>query len=204
MTSPLLPYDFSVDPTGPNTNADTLPPAANLFTYNKLGNAIFIGFSGAHTYESQEKYFVDACTWAAKVGSDVILLEGHWNKEGDGCPDGMSVPDVYKAISSLPACAPLQHKFKYMMGHIHCSQVVEKDVGFEMGAYGMSDGSCDATFGFNVVDTHGGSFKLYNFRIRNEKTDENNYDATLACFKQKGVSGCYDLPNVEVWADVKF
>lgn len=205
LSAPLIPYDFSVDPNLPSANSQSLPPASNLFTYNKIGNMIFIGFSGAHSYEEQEKYFIDACNWAQTAGSDVILLEGHWNNEGDGCPNGMSVPEVYAKIKSIPACEPLAPKMRYFMGHEHCDLVVEKDIGFMVGSYGMSDSKCDPVFGFNVVDTTGGSFKVYNFKIVEEGSTKADYYAdTLKCFQDKGVSGCYGLPNAQLWADVKF
>lgn len=48
------PFDFSVDPNKAGSNAYTLPPASNLFTYNKMGNVVFVGFSGAHDFAAQK------------------------------------------------------------------------------------------------------------------------------------------------------
>lgn len=66
---------------------------------------------------------------------------------------------------------------------------------------GMSDGGCTGQYGIPVVDTTGGSFKVYYFPI-NELNKFDNYEATLACFKENGVSGCYDLATV--WATIPF
>lgn len=202
LVSPLIPYDFSVNPSGPDLSSATLPPASNLFTFNKVGNMIFVGFSGAHEYETQKTYFADACKFAQSAGADVILLEGHWNGDGDGCSSS-AVPEVYKAISSLPECAPVAHKIKYAMGHQHCNQVTEKDIGFMVGAMGMSDKQeCGGVFGIPVFDTTGGRFKVYYFQINDEKKKMDYYDETLKCFQEKGVSGCYGLSSVQVWADL--
>ena len=186
------PFDLSVDPDGPNKGRNNLPTASNFMFYNKLGNVGFIGFSGAHSLDSQVAYFTEACTWAAKENPDVLLLLGHWNNDGYGCETGMSAPQLYDELAALPACAPVAKRMKYFMGHKHCNIVTEPDVGFMVGALGMSDSSdCGGVFGFPIVDTTGGAFKVYYFPIQDSKTD--NYDAILSCVRSSGVSGCYHL-----------
>ena len=64
--------------------------------------------------------------------------------------------------------------------------------------------SCGGVFGIPVVDTTGGSFKVYYFAINDEKAGKDYYEETLKCFTEKGVSSCYDLPSVVKWADVPF
>lgn len=99
---------------------------------------------------------------------------------------------VYKELSARPACANLSSKMRYFMGHTHCNLVTEPDVGYMVGAWGMSDTSCSAATGFPVVDTTGGTFKVYYFPIQ-EANKFDNYDTILSCVKAKGFSGCYDL-----------
>ena len=107
------------------------------------------------------------------------MLEGHWNSDGDGCSADMTVPEVYASIASLPACNPVASKMRYMLGHKHCNevylisiqwkfyyivlflfQVIDPNVGFMVGGWGMSDHSCGGSFGLPIVDTTGGQFRI--------------------------------------------
>lgn len=57
-------------------------------------------------------------------------------------------------------------KMKYFMGHKHCNMVTSPNVGFMVGAMGMSDASsCGGEFGIPVVDTTFGDFRVYYFSI---------------------------------------
>lgn len=155
-------------------------------------------------------YFTDACNWAAANADtiDALLLLGHWNSDGDGCDSLSPVPTIYQELAALPACAPVQSKLRYFMGHKHCNMVTETNVGFMVGAQGMSDkDECGGAYGIPVVDTTGGRFKVYYFPIAQGKNiggydvpTFDNYDAILSCVKANGVSGCYHLATV--WADV--
>jgi hypothetical protein len=156
-----VPYDFVNDPDAADTSAENLPPAGNFFYYNQVGNIGFIGYSGAHQYDAMVPYFEEACTWASSAtGLDVLLLEGHWNSEGNGCEADMTVPDVYASIAALPACQPVAAKMRYMLGHKHCNEVIDKDVGFMVGGWGMSDYACGGSFGLPIIDTTGGQFRV--------------------------------------------
>ncbi len=199
--SSTSPYDFSINPDGSygRDRGENIPPASNYFFYNKIGNVAFIGYSGAHNWASQTSYFTDACNWAASTNPSVVLLLGHWNSDGDGCTSDATVPMVYQEMKSLPACAPIVNKLKYFEGHKHCNLVMEKDNGFMVGGGGMSDHECMGDFGFPVVDTTGGSFKVYYFNIAHSG-DFDNYDAILNCIKSKGVAGCYSMATK--WVDV--
>ena len=208
------PFDFSNNPDKETANrteaAENLPSASNYFFYNQVGNTAFIGYSGAHAYESMIPYFTDACNWAAANADtiDALLLLGHWNSDGDGCDSLSPVPTIYQELAALPACAPVQSKLRYFMGHKHCNMVTETNVGFMVGAQGMSDkDECGGAYGIPVVDTTGGRFKVYYFPIAQGKNiggydvpTFDNYDAILSCVKANGVSGCYHLATV--WADV--
>eukprot|EP01034_Spumella_vulgaris_P034548 gene34548-42612_t len=179
------PYDLSVNPDV-NKNAENLPPASNFFFYNKPTLRI-------------QTHFENACAWASEANPDVLLLLGHWNSDGDGCESEATVPLIYQEISNLPACAAVKSKIRYFMGHKHCNIVTEKDVGFMVGAVGMSDATgCGGAFGIPVVDTTGGTFKVYYFPIA-QANEFDNYEATLACIKTNGVSGCYHLATL--WAE---
>lgn len=165
----------------------------------QVGNTAFIGYSGAHTFGSMTQQFEDACTWASAANPDVLLILGHWNSDGDGCESEASVPLIYQEISNLPSCAPVKSKIRYFMGHKHCNVVTEKDVGFMVGAVGMSDATgCGGAFGIPIVDTTGGTFKVYYFPIA-QANQFDNYDTILSCIKANGVSNCYHLATL--WAE---
>jgi hypothetical protein len=191
-----VPFDFSSDPDGPNKGRNNIPPASNFFFYNKVGNVGMIGYSGANNFQENSEYFKEACAWADSANIDVVLLLGHWNSDGDGCDSDASVPAAYQELSQLAECANVTPKVKYFMGHKHCNVVVEPDVGFMVGAQGMSDASdCGGAFGIPVVDTTGGTFKVYYFPIA-QAGEFDNYDATLSCVQANGVSGCYHLATL--------
>lgn len=155
------PYDFTNDPDAPDTDAENLPIAENFFFYNQIGNVGFIGYSGAHQYADMVPYFEEACQWAAGIETiQVLLLEGHWNSDGDGCEAEMTVPEVYASIAALPACQPVASKMRYLLGHKHCNEVIDTDVGFMVGGWGMSDYKCGGSFGLPIIDTTGGTFRV--------------------------------------------
>jgi len=200
-----VPFDFSVDPDGKNKGSENLPPASNFFFYNKVGNVAFIGYSGAHSFASMQQYFKDACNWATESKPDVVLLLGHWNNDGDGCTADATTPFIYNEISTLKECAAIAPKMRYFMGHQHCNQVTQKDVGFMVGALGMSDSSsCGGVFGIPIVDTTGGDFKVYYFALNQVseggKEAFDHYDEILNCVKSSGISKCYHLATL--WSSV--
>lgn len=95
-----------------------------------MGNVGMVAYSGGHSYEDMLPYFEESCNYMTSSGVSAVLLLGHWNTPGLGCPQGMNVPSTYRQILQVPACAGLEKKIRYMMGHEHCNKVVEKDVGF--------------------------------------------------------------------------
>ena len=113
------------------------------------------------------------------------------------------MPEVYKDISKLAECAAVKDRMRYLMGHQHCNKVVEPGVGFMVGGAGMS--GC-GQFGVTVLDSSPAAgaaasatpLSVYHFRI-NSDDGPDYYNQTAECFRQKGVSGCYDLDNVDVW-----
>jgi hypothetical protein len=64
------PYDFNINP---DIVYNTSASANNFFEYNQLGNVLFIGYSGIHTFQENSAYFVEACTYA-KDNEDTIDL----------------------------------------------------------------------------------------------------------------------------------
>lgn len=132
-----------------------------------------------------------------KENPKYILLQSHWNAQGDGCEDDMTAPAVYKEMSLLPECASIVPKMKYFMGHDHCNKITETDIGYMVGANGMS--GC-GEWGIPIVDTTSGSFKVYYFLLyiqpglRNNATVAvDNFDKVYNCFRDNGVSNCYHL-----------
>jgi hypothetical protein len=197
-----IPYDFSVDPDV-KPSAENLPPAKNFFSYNKIGNVAFFGYSGAHSYEETLPLFEEACNWAQAEMPAVILLVSHWNYEGMGCETDMILPNVYKELSSLPSCAPVASKFRYVMGHTHANVVVEKDIGFMVAGQGMYSKVEDygtGDFGFPIFDSTDSRFRVYYFSFAKSGVfDSDSYDAILDCIVRNGVSGCYSLATL--WVD---
>lgn len=199
-TSDHAPYDFSVNPDSANHNAESIPHAGNYFFYNKLGNVVFIGYSGAHRYSTMQSYVREACDYAVTSKADAVFLVGHWNNAGDGCDADATVPQFYEEMLQEPACASLAGKTRYFMGHKHCNIITQKDVGFMVGAQGMSDAtSCGGAFGIPVVDTTNGRFRVYYFPLAQANTFDHS-DEIISCVQKNGVSGCYHLATV--WADV--
>ena len=105
---------------------------------------------------------------------------------------------VFKEMQSLPACQPIASKMRYFVGHEHCNLVMEANVGFMVGANGMSDSRCGAEYGFSVLDTTGGDYKVYYFPVYDVANNIDNYEATISCIQENGVSGCYHLATL--WA----
>ena len=79
-----VPFDFAVDPDTAKSGAN-LAAASNFFSYNKVGNIAFFSYSGAHSFSSMQSYFEEACNWAVSAQPEFVLLQGHWNSDGDGC-----------------------------------------------------------------------------------------------------------------------
>lgn len=193
-SDPSQPYDFSVDPSS-SLLKSALPAASNFFFYNKVGNIGFMGYSGANSYDEQAAYFTEACTWASSADLDVFLLLGHWNTDNLGCEAEVTVPAIYDEFMNLDACKPIASKMKYFMGHMHCNQVTSPDLGFMVGGMGMAETSCTGMYGVTAVDSTNGSFNVYYFPLAVVDSFD-NYDTILSCFKEKGVSGCYDLATL--------
>jgi hypothetical protein len=197
------PYDFSANPDI-NPNAENLPVSSNFFTYNLIGNVLMVAFSGAHSFESMIPYFEEACNYATEVSPALIFLLGHWNEDGDGSTIASTTPGVFEELKILPACMKHESKLRYFEGHLHCNQVVDKDLGFMVGANGMGDFSgCGGDWGLPIVDTTEGRFRIYYFPISKfqirEHEQYDNYDAILDCITNKGISQCYELATV--WVD---
>ena len=183
------PYDFSVNPSTKN-----LPPAGNFFTYNQVGNIAFMAFSGAHSYAENKPYFDEACQWAADDSIKLLFLEGHWNSDGDGSTDG-AVPEVYTNLNQIPSCKAIYSKIRYFDGHKHCNMITQKDIGFMVGANGMSDSSCVNEFGIAVIDTTNDNFQINYFLISTAAdASVDNYSKIVDCVNEKGgISNCYSL-----------
>lgn len=197
------PYNFSVNPDV-NPNAENLPVSSNFFTYNLIGNVLMVAFSGAHTFESMLTYFEEACNYATEVDPAIIFLLGHWNEDGDGSTIASTTPGVFEELKVLPACMKHESKIRYFEGHLHCNQVVDKDLGFMVGANGMGDISgCGGDWGLPIVDTTEGRFRIFYFPISKfsirEMDQYDNYNAILDCVTNKGISQCYELATI--WVD---
>lgn len=104
-----------------------------------------------------------------------------------GCED-MSAPQVYDKLKDMDGCAQYFKKkmFFYQDGHTHCNEVQTKNeaTGFMIGAHGM--GGC-SQFGFEIIDSTGGSLKLDYYEVNNNKGTD-NFAALMECSKNGGFS----------------
>jgi hypothetical protein len=160
-------------------------------------------------YDDLLPHFTEACAWAAgAAGVEAVILQGLWHAEGTGCSEQSATSEVYQELADIPECQPIYHKLRYFEGHKHCNLIMEEDVGFMVGGQGMTDGSsitdvgCGGALGIPVVDTTGGTFKVYYFNIQSllpgSATDQ--FDDVLACFRDRGVSQCYAFATA--WSEV--
>jgi hypothetical protein len=117
--------DFSVDPDAAASRG-SLPNLRNFFFYHKIGNVAFIGFSGAHPFSATKPLFQEACAWLGGQNPKpaMALLLGHWNVENGGCESEMAVPEAYRLIQAFPGCDSMGSRLKYLMGHVHCNEVI--------------------------------------------------------------------------------
>merc|ERR1711871_354039 len=117
---------------------------------------------GGYEYSTTKPYFERGCAYLKEAKPDVAFLVGHWNYYGGGvmgCEKDMDVPDVYNEIRGFDGCAQLDagNKLKYVMGHVHCNKVTEKDKGFMLAGQGME--GC-GNFGVPYVDTTNGRVEI--------------------------------------------
>jgi hypothetical protein len=81
-------------------------------------------------------------------------------------------------------------------GHVHCNNVVQKDIGFMAGGTGQGGNTCEGQFGITVIDSTNGILRINHFSIQNSTYD--NYDELMRCItSNKGISKCYDEHSVE-------
>jgi len=199
---PSAPFDFSQDPSKYQNAA-----ASNFQFYNMIGNVAFIGFSNQADWQWQSDFFEEACAWVGSQQPELLVLLGHWNKQDMGCASGMDTPDAYNRVLGLSGCSQLGARIKYFEGHRHCNGVIQENVGFLVGSFGMGNGGCngfpegDGTLGLPILDTRGGVAKLYYFQMGIGGSRTANFDSILACLKTKGLSGCTGLPGVQVWME---
>eukprot|EP00451_Oxyrrhis_marina_P036426 CAMPEP_0204366556 /NCGR_PEP_ID=MMETSP0469-20131031/42750_1 /ASSEMBLY_ACC=CAM_ASM_000384 /TAXON_ID=2969 /ORGANISM="Oxyrrhis marina" /LENGTH=372 /DNA_ID=CAMNT_0051355775 /DNA_START=27 /DNA_END=1142 /DNA_ORIENTATION=- len=176
------PFDFSGNP-----DAGNIADKSNFFWYNMIGNVAFIGFSNAYSWGDQYNFFTEACAWVGNTNAPLVVLLGHWNVDGMGCPASEDTPDVFNSIKSIPGCTNLGSKLKYIMGHTHCNQITEKNTGFMLGGMGMA--GC-GDFGIPILDTRNGRARLLYFALASGGNKYGSYDDTLNCLAASGVDGC--------------
>jgi 3',5'-cyclic AMP phosphodiesterase CpdA len=136
-----------------------LPGAEHFFFYHAIGDLGFIGYSGAHAWESQAVLFREACEHFSFELPNALYLLGHWDEGGLGCVTGMDVPRVYERLRT-GHCARLADRLRYFMGHKHCNAPTADGKGFLLGAGGANyhfSGSAKSfgceEWGFAYLDT---------------------------------------------------
>jgi len=190
--------DFSQNPSkGSGYMKKNLPKASNFQSYFKIGNLAFISYSGAYSDKEQTPFLKEACKWLGEQ-KDVMsaFVIGHWNDGGLGCADGMSVPQVRAKVEAIDGCGEYSDRLKYLMGHTHCNQVTETNVGFMVAGMGME--GC-GNFGVPVVDTTNGTTQVLYYPIQESSSSTDKYAVIEECFRTKGVGNCKDLASS--WAE---
>lgn len=193
--------DFSVDPDERAEFKTFQNVGTNFLVYHKLGNVGFLGFSGAAPFDEMQPHFEEACTYFQESQPAVVFLLGHWNQVEMGCEKNMAVPETRAALLSLPECAFLGDRLKYMDGHEHCNYVQEHDeepFGFMIGAHGMND-RCQAQYGFLFLDSTQGRVKLHYFELASDKRGD-RFDEIYECVEAKGLAECTQY--ADTWLDV--
>jgi len=186
------PFDFSK-----SADRSEITDIKNAFWYNKIGNVAFIGFSNAYSWSASLPHFQEACSWAGNAKPSLLIMIGHWNYKGDGCPSGMTDADVYNRVKSLSGCQGIP--FKYIEGHKHCNANLGD--GALLGANGFEDGdsSCHGAFAIPIIDTRNKHVKLWYFELAAHELRSGNFDAIVSCLESRGLDAC--LHYATTWWD---
>jgi len=185
------PFDFS---QAADSQIET--HVKNSFWYNKIGNAAFIGFSNAYSWDVMSPLFEEACNWVGTAKPSVLFLIGHWNGAGDGCPSDMADSSVYARVKSMGGCSGVP--FKYIEGHQHCNTNFAD--GALLGAFGFEDGaSCEGAFAIPIIDTRNNQLKLHYFELGTNGNRNANFDSVVACLESNGLDAC--LQYATTWWD---
>jgi len=183
-TNASQPFDFSIHPsTGKKAAIE------NFIWYNMVGNVAMLGFSNAYSWKDSLPHFQKACKWIAFEQPALVIIIGHWNGNGMGCPSGMDTNHVYASIKSVEGCDNLGDRLKYFEGHQHCNYEAKKNTGWVLGSFGYDDSSCNQ-FGLPILDTRNGRVKLNYFDLGDKGTKVSNFDEILGCISAKGYSAC--------------
>jgi hypothetical protein len=180
--NPAAPFDFSQDP-----DLYQVAHFSNFFYYYMLGNVAFISYTGAASWSDQYSYFAEACSWVESHNPALVVLMSHWDADNLGCASGMAAPEAFSQILSMPGCSALAPRIKYFEGHNHCNKVTNPNVGFMIGAFGMS--GC-GDLGLPVLDTRNGEAKLWYFSLGSGGVRHSNWDTVLGCIRANGASSC--------------
>jgi len=188
-----VPYDFSINP---DITYNTSASVNNFFQYNQLGNILFVGYSGIHSFQENSLMFDEACTFAIDNEDtiDLIFLLGHWNGNNDGATDG-AVETVYVTLKSVPSCASVYNKIKFFEGHNHKNEIITQNIGFKVGANGKAQSNYVGQWGIAIIDTTDSKFQINYFPIAQVDPDAyDNYNDIISCIQSSnGISNCYNL-----------
>jgi len=124
--------------------------AESFFFYHMIGDIGFLGYSGAHTWESQEHLFQEACSYFGQELPSQVYLLGHWSEADMGCQTGMDVPSLYAYLRD-GLCSGVGQQMRYFMGHDHCNTPAPDGRGYLVGGGGARP-SC-GSWGFAYTDT---------------------------------------------------
>jgi len=197
-----------------------LPSAAHFFFYHILGDIGFIGYSGAHTWESQEHLFREACAHLAHEQPNQVYVLGHWSKQDLGCQAGMDVPSLTSRLRAGP-CREIASRMFYFMGHDHCNRIAPDGRGFLVGGGGAKQGSgvCSKRgaqsmvgWGFAYIDTRDESGEvacnaknasghlIAKFTVATDEADYSN-DLTSCILRRGSLRRCVGAPYSAVWVN---
>lgn len=188
-----------------------LPGAEHFFFYHILGDVGFLGYSGAHTWESQAHLFREACSYFASEQPSQVYLLGHWNQEELGCEAGMDVPQLFSTLQ-VGACRAMADRMRYFMGHEHCNMPTPDGRGFLVGGAGAAQGNCNE-WGFAYVDTRAGAgtaagpdrgaqaagHVVAKFTVATDEADY--YPDLAACIAGSGSLSACIRPHSDIWVN---
>lgn len=190
------PFNLEVDPGSGRflTYGCTLPDVSNFQWYTQIGNVGIIGQSGAHSASENAHFEREACEWLARQPLlDLAVLVGHWDLEGMGASDSMSVPGMFARMAKLPGCRQFDDRgmFKFVTGHTHCNtpHPYNERSGFRTAGFGMA--GC-GNFGVPILDTSGGSVRFWYF----DTSTDQLYQQAIECTELRGWRNCLHLATL--------
>lgn len=195
------PYIWDTDPTNRYTQGPPPVDAKNAIWWFKIGNLALLGYSGAYTWDQYSGYVDQACqAFANDNGVAFFIVLSHWDNRDTAYGEQweMDAPSFVGKMKSMPSCAPLKYRLKYIDGHDH-NNICYSD-GWKIGGNGYDGGGWGGKVGDLYVKTEdNGQVQAWYMEFSN--SGNSDFDSMLNCVKSKGIDGCLDRKDIYLWFD---